>query len=349
MSITAWDTNPNNNGNRLATGNLSEGQAPSTLNDASREIMASIRRWTNELEWYEFGSGSNTTSYTRVSATQISIPLDVTDQFTINRRVKITDGQGTILFGSITASTFSSPNTTITINFDSGSLGSGNPTIVKFGIINSENSSLPSITPVGSIITFAGSTAPQGFLICDGSLVSKTTYAQLFAVCGTTYGAGNATQFQLPDLSSKFPLGKSGSFSLGSTGGAFAQTPAGTVSSSFTGNPFTPLGNISVSGTVAGHAITQAQLPNITLQSNELVKIEQPPANRGSSSGAGATYAQANIPLGGSGQTHSHGFSGSGTFSGTSSTPTGSVSASFSGSSIDITNPYLSLNYIIKH
>ena len=48
------------------------------------------------------------------------------------------------------------------------------------------------------------------------------------------------------------------------------------------------------------HTIAQANLPSVTLQTNESVKIEQAPANRGSSSGGGATYAKANIPLGGS-------------------------------------------------
>ena len=48
------------------------------------------------------------------------------------------------------------------------------------------------------------------------------------------------------------------------------------------------------------HTIAQTNLPSVTLETTELVKIEQPPANRGSSSGGGATYAKANIPLGGS-------------------------------------------------
>ena len=51
--------------------------------------------------------------------------------------------------------------------------------------------------PSGMIITFAGSTAPTGYLACDGS-VDRTTYADLFAVCGTTYGSGDgSTTFNL--------------------------------------------------------------------------------------------------------------------------------------------------------
>ena len=52
----------------------------------------------------------------------------------------------------------------------------------------------------GQIITYAGTTAPSGYLACDGSAVSRTTYANLFAVIGTAYGEGDgSTTFNLPD------------------------------------------------------------------------------------------------------------------------------------------------------
>ena len=53
--------------------------------------------------------------------------------------------------------------------------------------------------PVGAIQAFGGSTAPLGWLMCDGSAVSRTTYAALFAVIGTRYGAGDGSiSFNLP-------------------------------------------------------------------------------------------------------------------------------------------------------
>jgi microcystin-dependent protein len=85
--------------------------------------------------------------------------------------------------------------------------------------------------PTGVIEMFAGSTPPTGFLFCDGSEISRTTYATLFGVIGTAYGAGDgSTTFKLPDLRQRFPLGKgaSGSFStLGQTGGAINHTHTG--------------------------------------------------------------------------------------------------------------------------
>lgn len=62
--------------------------------------------------------------------------------------------------------------------------------------------------PTGTIIAFAGNTLPKGYLLCDGSKVSRTTYKKLFDVIGTTYGAGDgSTTFNLPNLTDKFIQG----------------------------------------------------------------------------------------------------------------------------------------------
>ena len=66
------------------------------------------------------------------------------------------------------------------------------------------------LTPVGVVQAFAGSTTPDGWLLCDGSAVSRTDYADLYAVIGDTYGAGDgSTTFNLPDLADKFIEGSS--------------------------------------------------------------------------------------------------------------------------------------------
>lgn len=54
--------------------------------------------------------------------------------------------------------------------------------------------------PIGVTTAFVGATAPTGFLKCDGAAVSRVTYAALFNVIGTTYGAGNGTTtFNVPN------------------------------------------------------------------------------------------------------------------------------------------------------
>jgi len=62
---------------------------------------------------------------------------------------------------------------------------------------------------VGAVFQYIGSSAPSGYLLCDGSAVSRTTYSALFAICGTSYGAGDgATTFNLPDFRGRVPVGK---------------------------------------------------------------------------------------------------------------------------------------------
>ena len=83
--------------------------------------------------------------------------------------------------------------------------------------------------PAGSISMYAGSTAPTGYLLCDGSAVSRTTYADLFTAIGTTYGTGDgSTTFNVPNVKGKVPVGRdSGDTSfdtLGETGGEKTHT-----------------------------------------------------------------------------------------------------------------------------
>jgi len=79
------------------------------------------------------------------------------------------------------------------------------------------------IFPSGVIMHYAGASAPTNWLICDGTAVSRSTFAALFTIIGTTYGAGDgSTTFNLPDMRGKIAVGKhtSGTFTtLGQTGG----------------------------------------------------------------------------------------------------------------------------------
>jgi microcystin-dependent protein len=69
--------------------------------------------------------------------------------------------------------------------------------------------------PTGAMFPYAGASAPSqtiggvaAWLLCDGTAVSRTTYADLFALIGTTYGTGNgSTTFNLPDLRGRVPIG----------------------------------------------------------------------------------------------------------------------------------------------
>ena len=83
--------------------------------------------------------------------------------------------------------------------------------------------------PIGTINCFGGSVAPTGWLICDGSAISRTIYSELFSVIGTTYGTGDgSTTFNLPDYRGKIGVGYSNGDTdfgtLGKTGGEKTHT-----------------------------------------------------------------------------------------------------------------------------
>jgi len=81
----------------------------------------------------------------------------------------------------------------------------------------------------GMVLPYAGASAPTGFLLCDGAAVSRSTYADLFALISTTYGVGDgSTTFNLPNLKGRVPVGLDTAQSefdvLGETGGAKTHT-----------------------------------------------------------------------------------------------------------------------------
>ena len=165
--------------------------------------------------------------------------------------------------------------------------------------------------PTATIVPWSSASVPTGFLECNGAAVSRSTYAALFAIVGTTYGAGDgASTFNLPDLQDNVAMGKSGTKALASTGGA------NTVQS--TGN---------VGGSTA----------NATLSTAQLASHSHP----GGVSNAGATSPNPNPATAkvnvtntgntGSGTGHSH-----------------NMSATFSGDATSVVQPYLTIIYIIK-
>lgn len=120
------------------------------------------------------------------------------------------------------------PTAVIFMHWDS-KLGVGfgkfreNGTVDAIGDIYHRNGKI--VEPVGMMVMFAALSAPAGWLVCNGSAVSRTTYADLFAVIGTTWGAGDgSTTFNIPDMRTRAPFGyssgSSGFDSLNNSGGA---------------------------------------------------------------------------------------------------------------------------------
>ena len=189
-----------------------------------------------------------------------------------------------------------------------------------------DGSSLTGIegTKTGTIMAWSSASVPTGFLECDGTAVSRTTYATLFAEIGTLYGVGDgSTTFNLPDLQDNVPLGKSGTKSLASTGGA---------------NTVTPTGNIS--GSTANATLSESQLASHVHGSRGVPNYDY--GGDGLNSFAGSYSNKGNIVnSAGSSSGHSHNMSAN--FSGS-----GNATSNYTGSATSVLQPYLTVIYIIK-
>ena len=82
------------------------------------------------------------------------------------------------------------------------------------------------INPTATILDYAGATAPGGYLLCDGSAVSRTTYSALYAIISTTYGTGNgSTTFNVPDFRGRTAIGAGTGTASGATAWARGVPP----------------------------------------------------------------------------------------------------------------------------
>ena len=80
-----------------------------------------------------------------------------------------------------------------------------------------------SALPPGAVVPYAGGSAPTGFLVCDGTAVSRSTYSTLFGIINEAFGAGDgSTTFNLPNLEDRFPMGATTPKPVGTTGGGTA-------------------------------------------------------------------------------------------------------------------------------
>lgn len=128
--------------------------------------------------------------------------------------------------------------------------------------------------PIGGITQYAGASAPVGgkWLICDGSLVSRTTYSSLFSAIGVAYGAGDGTTtFNLPNLKGRVPIGFDSTQTefdaMGETGGSkassanHAHTLSGTAVATGTGITLGPVGDHAhtINGEVATRGLDGPQ------------------------------------------------------------------------------------------
>ena len=128
MTVSSYSTTASSN-TAINGVNISEGMSPSDVNNAIREQLKDVRTVWNDKEWFLLGDGDGTTTFTRASATSITVASNITSTHHVGRRVKVIGSATGTIFGKIATSSFSSPNTTLTFTFDSGSINSGDTTV----------------------------------------------------------------------------------------------------------------------------------------------------------------------------------------------------------------------------
>ncbi len=157
-NISTWSKTAASNNSTPPDG-FPEGQTPGSVNNSARELMAAVRTQHEDAQWIDFG---HTVAY--ASASTFTIATDLTAIYDVNRRVKLTDSS--TLYGTITASSYSNPNTTVTVSLDSGSI-SGSLTAAAVGIISGSSGGAAIVT-LFSDITVTNDATINGDIIVSG-------------------------------------------------------------------------------------------------------------------------------------------------------------------------------------
>ncbi|MCS3503717.1 microcystin-dependent protein [Bradyrhizobium japonicum] len=227
-----------------------EGMSPSAVNDSARAMMAVLRRWGTDISGgivttgsstaYAIASHSTYDTLAHLDGQMIAFTPHTTSGATVTLNV---DGLGA-------KAVRSGPG----IELPSGTLVQGTPYVATY---NNADSAFylhgllwnPYNVPIGACIDFFGSTAPNSsFVLAYGQAISRTTYATLFSMFSTTYGAGDGTTtFNVPDLRGRVVAGK------GDMGGSDAGR---LTSGNFGANP----GALGAAGGSESHTLTTAQL-----------------------------------------------------------------------------------------
>lgn len=274
-----WSRTAASNSSADANVNWAEGQAPSSVNDSARAMMASAAAFRDDISG-AIVTGGTSTAYT-VTSYQIFDTLAHMDKMVIAFTPHTTSGgTATLNVDSLGAKPLrSAPSTELPI----GALVQGTPYVATYN--NSDAAwylqnfyANPYNVPLAGGMDFWGTTVPNSsFAFPAGQAISRTTYAALFSIMSTTYGSGDgSTTFNLPDKTGRVSAMKEASATrltsagsgitgstMGSAGGAESKTlitanlPAYTPSGTITNGAITfPNGTNTSTASGAGGSMT---------------------------------------------------------------------------------------------
>ena len=128
MTVSNYSTTSSNN-TSINSISIAEGMPPSNVNNAIRNELSDLRTYLNDKEWFIVGDRDGACTFTRASATSVTVAsTDVTSDYHANRRVKIVGSNTGTIYGIVSSSSFST-NTTINFTFDSGSISGSDSTV----------------------------------------------------------------------------------------------------------------------------------------------------------------------------------------------------------------------------
>ena len=157
------------------------------------------------------------------------------------------------------------------------------------GVTSNIQTQIDSVIPSGTLLPYAGSSAPTGFLLCYGQAISRSTYADLFSAISTTYGTGDGSStFNVPDLRGRVVAGQD------DMGGSSANR----LTDQTGGLNGDTLGDTGGSET---HTLTTAQMPAHTHTVAAQQQVSGDSTNRGGSGQLGAAATITSSSTGGDG------------------------------------------------
>ncbi len=259
MSFWKWSRTAGTNAAADSSINWAEGQAPSSVNDSARAMMAAAAKFRDDISG-AIATGGTSTAYT-VTSYQVFDTLAHMDGAIIAFTPHTTSGgsagsQITLSVDGLGAKPIRfAPSQEI----PSGTLVQGTPYVVTYNnsdgafYLRGLGSGNPYNLPLGGLLAYIGTTAPNpAFALPFGQAVSRATYATLFSLISTTFGSGDgSTTFNLPDLRGRLLGGKDDM-------GGSAASRITTAGSSIDGT------TLGANGGAQNVTLAQSALPNVS-------------------------------------------------------------------------------------